>query len=125
MTLLSKLSLLKERRERIISHLLNIRFIHNAAGVFIGRGLLPLLIAVMVAGVELVSVCPPPTLTHSYFLKSKMFDVAVVAAVLKNAGFVYFIIIFLCLLMCCSLCPSAASDPIELRGSGLIYYLMD
>lgn len=38
-------SLLKEHRERIISHLLNIRFIHNALGVFIQRLLLPLLIA--------------------------------------------------------------------------------
>lgn len=65
---LSKLFLLKERRERIISHLLNIRFIHNAAGVFIERVLLPLLIAAMVEVVELVScaffflfLSPPPT----------------------------------------------------------------
>lgn len=56
---LSKLFLLKERRERIISHLLNIRFIHNAAGVFIERVLLPLLIAVLVAVVELVSLVHP------------------------------------------------------------------
>ena len=56
---LSKLFLLKERRERIISHLLNIRFIHNAAGVFIERVLLPLLIAALVAVVELVSLVHP------------------------------------------------------------------
>lgn len=56
---LSKLFLLKEWRERIISHLLNIRFIHNAAGVFIEQVLLPLLIAAVVAVlVELVSCTP-------------------------------------------------------------------
>lgn len=55
---LSKLFLLKELRERIISHLLNIRFIHNGAGVFIEWVLLPLLIAAMVAVVELDSCAP-------------------------------------------------------------------
>lgn len=87
MRALSKLSLLKERRERIISHLLNIRFIHNAASVFIEQVLFPLLIAAMVAVVEFL-VCPlsflalpffwvspsQPLLPASY-LESKMFDV--------------------------------------------------
>lgn len=65
----SKPFLLKELRERIISHLLNIRFIHNAAGVFIEQVLFPLLIAAMVALVELDSCAPscfsvsPPNLS--------------------------------------------------------------
>lgn len=62
---LSKLFLLKERRERIISHLLNIRFIHNAPGVFIEWELLLLLIAAMVAAVELVS-CAPSFVSPSH-----------------------------------------------------------
>lgn len=90
MRVLSKLFLLKERRERIISHLLNIRFVHNAAGVFIERALLPLLIAAMVAVVELVSCVP----VFFFFLKTKMFDVAVRCLCRgANSGRVYFIII--------------------------------
>lgn len=96
MRALSKLFLLKERRERIISHLLNIRFIHNAAGVFIERVLLPLLIAAMVAVVELVSCAPSffffvcffhlaPSLQAS-FLKSKMFDVTMHSACLRRCS---------------------------------------
>lgn len=139
---LSKLFLLKERRERIISHLLNIRFIHNAAGVFIERVLLPLLIAVLVAVVELVSLVhplfffvspshPPRSKRHFFFLKSEMFDVLTHSACLclrhgeKKLYFPVFGLVYFLPLMCCSLCPSAASAPIELRGSGLIYYLMD
>lgn len=141
MRALSKLFLLKERRERIISHLLNIRFIHNAAGVFIERVLLPLLIAVLVAVVELVSLVhplffvspshPPRSKRHFFFLKSKMFDVLTHSACLclrhgeKKLYFPVFGLVYFLPLMCCSLCPSAASAPIELRGSGLIYYLMD
>lgn len=104
---LSKLFLLKERRERIISHLLNIRFIHNAAGVFIERVLLPLVIAAMVAVVKLVSCAPsffvslshPPPPLQASFLKSKMFDVTMHSACLcrccgENSIFLFWFRLF-------------------------------
>lgn len=114
---LSKLFLLKERRERIISHLLSIRFTHNAAAVLAWRALLPLLIAAMVA----VSVLLP-----SFFsLKSDVWCCAAfVAAVAEFAVRVLFILFIslpfnvLPLSVCCF-------RPVQLRGDGLIYYLMD
>lgn len=85
-TVLSKLFLLKERRERIISHLLNIRFIHNTAGVFIERALLPLLIAAMVAVVELVSCVP--SFSH-FFWKVRCLMLQLSPLWWKNSAFVF------------------------------------
>lgn len=108
---LSKLFLLKERRERIISHLLSIRFTHNATAVFARRALLPLLIAGMVA----VQKCWCPPLF--FFFQSEMFDVLPPLSRLRwnlLFGFCLFYL-FLCPLMCC-LCPSAASVPFSWEG---------
>lgn len=128
---LSKLFLLKERRERIISHLLNIRFIHNAPGVFIEWELLLLLIAAMVAAVELVSCARPLLSLHLTPRSSLIFETDVImhfdCLCHRRAEKFYFYVLLLFIflpLMCCFPCPSAASSPIELRGS-LIYYLMD
>lgn len=91
---LSKLFLLKERRERIISHLLNIRFVHNAAGVFVTRALLPLLIAAMVAVAELRAL-----FSFRVTFSFKMFDVAAVVQILA----VFILLLFFCfsVSVCC------------------------
>lgn len=119
---LSKLFLLKERRERIISHLLSIRFTHNATAVFARRALLPLLIAAMVA--VLVLVQPPP----SFFFFFSKWDVwcsaAFVTAAVEFAVWVLFIL-FISLPFNVLLLSVCCFSPIQLRGNGLIYYLMD
>lgn len=76
---LSKLFLLKERRERIISCLLNIRFAHNVCGVFTERAPFLLLIAAIVAAAFFLGGEADRGLVSLDFLKSKMFDVAMAA----------------------------------------------